>query len=63
MDIKEQFKSKLEVKQFVAGNTPILVRNKKGQLQSPFVSGAAYSLVIDGLTDAIWEKLVLQTTD
>ena len=63
MDIKQQFKSKGEVKGFVTSYTPILVRNKNGKLQSPFVSGAAYDLVVEGITEAIWKKVVLQTTD
>jgi len=63
MDIKQQFRSKGEVKQFVTSYMPILVRNKNGKLQSPFTSGAAFDLVIEGFTEAIWDKIVNQTTD
>lgn len=63
MDIKEQFKTRLEVKKFVDAHTPILFRTRKGNFQNPFISGTAYKYVVEGLTDAIWDKLVLQNVD
>ena len=50
--------TKEEVFEMVQGNIPILVRNPKtGKITNPFSTRYGYDAVINGLTEAIVEKL------
>lgn len=51
------FKTKEELREFIILNMPILVKNKKAKYVNPYKNENAFKIIVDTLTDKLYETI------